>query len=139
MGEPWDAEPSKEAGEVDSFPTRIVRHPSMKHLCGYVGVPSDHPLFGAHYDAVPFDDDGYPHGGLTYADNHAPNEKPDGQWWFGFDCAHAGDFVPGIDRWPESKDQYRDIEYVRREVKQLAASLARVGALDTALPSKGDV
>jgi hypothetical protein len=40
------------------------------------------------------------HGGLTYSDKcsghicHVGDEK-NPVWWFGFDCAHLGDFIPG--------------------------------------------
>jgi len=55
--------------------------------CGYVRVPPIHPLHGKHYDLADAD----VHGGLTFADKE-PCEHEDGSgWWFGFDCAHAGD------------------------------------------------
>lgn len=78
------------------------------------------------------------HGGLTYANEcgpvrenghgicHLPEPgKPDSVWWFGFDCAHAGDVCPGygtdFPRWDD--EQYRDIAYVTNECTQLAAQL----------------
>lgn len=80
------------------------------------------------------------HGGLTYAEGcsgaicHVPAEgEPDNLWWFGFDCAHAGDWTPsqamyGRDRpewfWKMSSDsEYRDIAYVRAETESLADQL----------------
>jgi len=53
----------------------------MGHRCGYVTVPKDHPWHGKTYNDVDLD----VHGGLTYAG------MEDGDWWFGYDCAHFGD------------------------------------------------
>ena len=53
--------------------------------CGYVDVPSGHPLFGVRYDRI----DGIcVHGGLTYS-----GMTDDGLWRLGFDCAHYTDGV----------------------------------------------
>lgn len=74
---------------------------------GYIGVPPEHPWYRKDYDDISAD----VHGGLTYADNHAPKEKPDGYWWLGFDTGHLKD-TP--DNCPES---YVDaqIEYLRQQ------------------------
>jgi len=36
------------------------------------------------------------HGGITYSDALHPAERQErpGEWWFGFDCGHAGDYTP---------------------------------------------
>lgn len=68
------------------------------------------------------------HGGLTWADNHHACGEPDGLWWFGFDCAHAGDLCPGMFSYPHPGDVYRDQQYVVAEVQSLAAQLARVAS-----------
>jgi hypothetical protein len=52
--------------------------------------------------------------------------EPDRVWWFGFDCAHAGDISPGYDSilgrsWPEST--YKTIEYVKAQIADLAQQL----------------
>jgi hypothetical protein len=89
------------------------------------------------------------HGGISYADDHAPFEPPDGRWWFGFDCGHAGDYLPTMplpDRIVEAMPEhvraflrkgmasgvYRDIGYVTAECQALAQELAAVAALSTA-------
>jgi hypothetical protein len=68
------------------------------------------------------------HGGLTWASNHAAQEKPDGNWWFGFDCAHSGDLVPGLQGYscPIHGDIYRTQSYVVAECQSLAAQLASI-------------
>jgi hypothetical protein len=105
------------------------------------------------------------HGGLTFADECAPGDdpsrgichvpdpgEPDHVWWFGFDCAHAGDFAPEIDAVsrkvtpPEEWERrnkvlglgaptgwgdiiaYRDLAYVERECASLARQLAALAA-----------
>ncbi len=70
----------------------LTTHLSHEHITvgwgnGYVGVPAGHPWFGKDYDSI----DCEVHGGLTYAADRAPTEKPDGFWWVGFDTAHLGD------------------------------------------------
>ncbi len=71
------------------------------------------------------------HGGLTYSDKcrgeichmPAPGEADD-VWWLGFDCGHAGDYIPrhrGI-----GGDVYRDVAYVKAEVERLAVQILAV-------------
>lgn len=124
---PWDGEPDRMEwrDEATGLPCLIVRG-QVGALCGYVGVPPSHPWHGVEYDAIDAD----VHGGLTYASKchgtichvPAPGESDD-VWWLGFDCAHAGDIVPGSTRWslPFRGDVYRDVAYVRGEVARLAA------------------
>lgn len=123
---PWDDEPDEKRWEAFNLRCLILRTPNMGNLCGYVGVPEAHALYGFSFDAlvkrpdilhgrVDLDEIGVLnvvtaslsvdpkegwvplsvvvncHGGLTYA-----NKKDDGWWYFGFDCAHAGDLVPAM-------------------------------------------
>lgn len=65
----------------------VVQGREGSNRCGYVRVPPTHPFHGKHYDDV----DVNVHGGLTFA-SVEPCAHDDGiGWWFGFDCAHAGD------------------------------------------------
>lgn len=140
----WADEPDKMqfADQATGLPCLIVRGP-VGALCGYVGVPPSHPLHGKNYDDVPID----AHGGLTFAGGcqstddpahgicHVPDEgETDDVWWFGFDCAHAGDCWPGyaarldllgisIGR---ADGEYRSVAYVKREIRALAKQLAEV-------------
>jgi hypothetical protein len=61
------------------------------------------------------------HGGITYTENHAPRQDPDGFWWFGFDCAHAGDLSPKYGDFGDGV--YRDMAYVEAECRSLAEQL----------------
>ncbi len=97
----------------------ILRHPALMHLCGYVGVFKGHPLYGKSYDEDEVMWEIEVHGGLTYADNHIPNKEPDGLWWFGFDCSHAGD----SHIYSSGRGIYRDMEYVKSECMKLFQQL----------------
>lgn len=69
------------------------------------------------------------HGGITFSGPREtePNGKKGG-WWFGFDCAHAGDFSPKIQALlgrvgGRPGEEYRDRAYVQSEVERLAIQL----------------
>ncbi len=78
------------------------------------------------------------HGGLTFSgvgDNYIGRRE--GFKWFGFDCAHAWDYCPPTDpivhkihvditgrTGPGGHETYRNWEYVKREVMNLAEQLA---------------
>jgi hypothetical protein len=158
---PWADEPDKIqwVDDATGFDCLIVRNRGGA-LCGYVGLPSEHPCHGLDYDSVRIlDADGghdWPdvHGGLTYADScqeggdeaasicHIPQPgRPDDVWWFGFDCAHHMDISPGMlarDResgFPISSsygEAYRTVAYVRSECARLARQLV------TAIASEGE-
>lgn len=148
---PWDNEADKKQwqDEATKLPCLIVRGPHGA-LCGYVGVPTDHPWHGQDYDAVgkylpkpeEYDPDWYPdvHGGLTFSGGcghsadpaagicHVPGEgEPDDVWWLGFDCAHFGDYssmsypASHRGRFPHQGDVYRDQAYVEQQCALLAA------------------
>lgn len=114
-----DMQESKREWAAAGLTCLAYRHPRLQHWCGYVALPAGHPHHGKNYDDIDVD----VHGGLTWADNHAPNQQPDGRWWIGFDCAHAGDLVPGMGASFDG-DVYRDINYVASECESLARQLA---------------
>ena len=158
---PWTSEPDKAqwidpATDLDCL---IVRGP-MGALCGYVGVPPEHPWHGKGYNECLVDGcteewcyEHSPeaavrvHGGLTFADACRESDDPSkgichvplpgrshDVWWFGFDCAHAGDLTvydvakaeQEEHRYPWAvcaEGQYRDIAYVTEEVAALARQL----------------
>lgn len=133
---PWIGEPDKiqwvdEATDLDC----LIKRNRSGALCGYVGVPPAHPLHGEDYSTageIVAD----VHGGLTYAsdcqedagDNaicHVPLPGREANvWWFGFDCAHYMDVVPGIDVLDQGT--YKTVDYVKAEVANLARQLADV-------------
>ncbi len=162
---PWGDEPDKVqwVDEATGYDCLIVRGPSGA-LCGYVGLPPEHPFYELDYSQIEgtWDYETHSekpplaeirvHGGLTFADfctpgepiegichiaEHGATEKP---WWLGFDCAHVDDDHPQErvvaasmreiygDRWriDPYRRVYRDIAYVKQEVRDLAAQLKAV-------------
>ena len=65
------------------------------------------------------------HGSITYSGDRCPLEDPDGKWWIGFDCSHAGDIIPEIG-YNCPGNIYRTIHYARGECEALAGQLAAV-------------
>ena len=127
----WETEPDQDQwlDKETGLPCLILRN-GIGALCGYVGISSDHPFYLFHYDNISIEE--HPHGGLTFS-GYWPEVKfksfsRDTKgflqpiWWIGFDCAHAGDLYPkGFHQ--ESTDIYRNMEYVKNEIKLLARQL----------------
>ena len=132
----WEQEPDEEEFTHAGLPCQIKRSPGLGHLCGYVGVPPNHPYAGLDYDDV----DVEVHGGLTFsAKDTLELGFQAGYYWFGFDCAHSRDYTPPIDEQvqaihfevtgrvgPGEHETYRNWEYVIAETKYLAEQLAKV-------------
>ncbi len=87
----WDELKKLESGTIlhDIFDEGIrfivMRGPAA--LCGYVGLPKDHPLAGYGYDDLPVQ----AHYGLTFSGHGKSGSWPDGYWWYGWDYGHCGD------------------------------------------------
>lgn len=149
---PWKNEPDR-ISWVDpktGYDCLIKRNKNSGILCGYVAIKKNHPLYGKSYNNVDdYDNALYikVHGGLTYANAcdgdpefgicHLTKDN-DEEWWFGFDCHHAGDLhpyyfltkelikklgIPPIIYLWDQGNVYRDIAYVTAEVESLAYQL----------------
>lgn len=102
----------------------VLRMP-MGHLNGYVSIPKDHAWSGKEYDEI-MQEHKYEvpaHGGLTFSGRGSSlgNECLQDNWVIGFDTAHAGDLsiimlARGI---VFDRDQYRDMEYVENNLKEI--------------------
>lgn len=150
----WETEPNRTQFEHAGFTCITRRADRLLHWCGYVGVPPGHPWHGKSWnDDLPVS----VHGGITYGEkcdgdpvggvcHVAADGTPDDVWWLGFDCAHSGDYSPGIragalhSRDPFASfymgddgqgDVYRNLAYVQAECRSLAEQAAR------ARPSEG--
>ncbi len=64
----WDNEPDRKCWMHHGVPCLILRHPTVGHLCGYIGLLPDHPWHKKHYNAI----DAECHGGLTSASPSNP-------------------------------------------------------------------
>lgn len=136
---PWQGEDHRVEFEHAGFPCLLQRNWRMGHWCAYVGVGKEHPYFRKDYGDIDYKID--VHGCLTYSDEcdgfichrQDDNNPEDQRWWFGFDCAHAWDLVPGYDdqivSLPGSSDRtYKTQEWVIEETKKLAEQLAEVAS-----------
>lgn len=140
---PWESEPDNAEWEdkLTGYKCRIVRHGHFGHLCGYVGIPKNHTLFGAHYSDDEMADIRV-HGGLTHSSKDADATDV---WWFGFDCSHGGDLSPkmlvhlignGHTYTPDKgSDVYRTWDYVENEVRELVRQLRDEDALANQIPN----
>jgi hypothetical protein len=129
---PWMQEPDSAfwVDEATELPCVILRMPQIGHLCGYVGVPPDHTVYGEDYETVCIRVD--VHGGITFGGPTLAVVDPTQEevykyyYWYGFDCGHAWDICPGMHRYLagiRTTDVYRDFDYVRAEVTSLAKQL----------------
>lgn len=138
---PWKTEPDIARWRHVGMECCIVRHPVRGHLCGYVGLPPDHPFYEMEWSDV----DGYirVHGGVTLCIGEwplttAPKEEVGEDprlWWIGFDTTHGQDYAPGAgitvgsllypDKgWSEwNLSHYRNFDYVRKETNDMAEQL----------------
>jgi len=77
---PWLGEADKIAwlDQASGYECIIMRASRGGHLCGYVGVPPEHPLYGFEHEAIPADLDVEVHGGLNYSAlcQHGPSPSP---------------------------------------------------------------
>ncbi|UAJ11058.1 hypothetical protein [Polymorphobacter megasporae] len=153
---PWDGEADKIAWtDPATGMACIIRRSRHGHLCGYVAVEPEHPLFGYEADALPRDAALIVHGGVSYAQacehrrpiarsvwRRPPTPDAPPAWWFGFECDQISDEVPGrsscqtaVERRPSLRDHpgggvhtsvyWREAE-VYRECVSLAAQLDAV-------------
>lgn len=123
MEKPWLTEPDKEEFEHAGLSCQLRRN-GVGAWCAYVGVPPGHPDHGKSYHDLEEAID--VHGGLTFGSD----SEEDKLWWFGFDCAHAYDVVPGLhpmisQDFPDTT--YKDINFVRDNTKRLAEQLKERG------------
>ena len=95
------------------MPERMIEHLAKKLVCG-----EDH--CGHTVESII-----QVHGGVTFAGEWEKFGCSD-IWWFGFDCAHAWDLVPGLIKYGFMADQtYRDEDYVTREIESMAKQIAK--------------
>ena len=122
---PWNLEPDEEQFSYKGF-LCTVRRGTAGALCGYVGVGSEHKIFGYGYTNKIFNDIEV-HGGLTFS-----NYDGVGIWNIGFDCGHSWDIVPTIISMQHDHGvsvegaTYKDIDFVISEIKHLADQLEKL-------------
>lgn len=81
------------AGTSYGFDYYVVNQ-GGSHPCAYVVLPKGHIFNGVDYDDIPVEC----HGGLTYGSDELKGVKlEDGEHVIGWDYAHFGDFIAGMD------------------------------------------
>jgi hypothetical protein len=111
---PWTTEPDTASWVDREFPCAIRRN-FAGALCGYIGVPVDHPFFSApaHQTLQEYVEHTIEvHGDVTLF------KKIGDFYWIGFDCCHLGDFAPNVGD-IASGEAYRDFAYVQGQVKSM--------------------
>jgi hypothetical protein len=135
---PWDDEPDEVVWRFDDLPgyVGLILRNELGGLCGYVGLPPEHPGHGVGWSNNPVLSGLDVHGGITYAGPHMAFGKL--VWLVGFDCGHFRDDMPGMLRHLSALrtnalrgrlgvfGEYRTVAYVRAQVESLAKQLAAV-------------
>lgn len=83
--------------EVEGLRCLVIKQPWLGHYCGYVEIPPRHRLYAVGSNDEKFNGLDV-HGGITFSDDvrELSCELDYDGWWIGFDCAHAGDYIPGL-------------------------------------------
>lgn len=119
------AEPVFDEFKHKSLICRVVKHNSFN--CGYVGVPKEHKCFENSYHDIEYEID--VHGGLTFSDFFEHIESNYNKYYYiGFDCAHGGDFIPGVNFGLSTThiNSYKDYDFVKKECIKLAEQLIEI-------------
>lgn len=117
----WLTEPNSKEWVSQAGLTCKINRASFGHLCGYVILPKSHPFYGLKS----LSDELKVHGGITYTGiQHIP-VKDDSVWLFGFDCAHAFDYIPGKKIQEATPSNYRNMEYVTQQCEALALQIVK--------------
>lgn len=114
----WETEPDKKEFTYKGFRCVILRHPELKHLCGYVALPEGNALDGIPYDDININ----VHGGLTFAKSKTEKHPrfPGYGTVIGFDCAHYTDYNPGVTNEKLKKlTTYRNMAFVEKQCKSM--------------------
>lgn len=103
------------------FKCHVTKDPEIGHYCGYVSLPQDHPLAEDRGDED-INIWASVHGGVTYT---AWQEEGEEKFYVvGFDCAHAGDYVPRLSLYPGDLGDHKwTLEEVVEEVNHFAEQL----------------
>lgn len=129
---PWQSEPDlcRWMDFLTGLPCVIARDARSGAWCGYVGIPSTHPLYHT-YAADPTFNYISIHGGVSFT-GFLPTQElwitpAQRRWWIGFDCMKEFDLQPlKLDEDDELIDprvEYRDETYVQHEAMYLAEQL----------------
>lgn len=127
----WESEPDRIDFEVLGFRCIVRRQDQTKTLCGYIGIPQDHNLYGHSLQSLSSLLSS--HAPITYRDYATPQisykgrkSKKDHRLWVGFDIPHPSDYRPSeavLGVYPSDDRPYRDIEFAIGQCEALAYQL----------------
>jgi len=104
--------------EYKNFECMIRRNSLLEILCGYVKIPTDHPLFGLEWPDI---NTISAYGGITFTGQFDKHNE----WWIGFDCGHWEDAWPGY-KTLNPAATYKDMQFVENEIKELVDSIIKI-------------
>lgn len=127
----WQYEPDRIEWERYGLPCLMIRHSFFGCWRGYVAVLPSHQCYQKSCHEVDIEgqyeicfSDFCQDYDSDEAVCHQPKPgEPDNVWWFGFDCCHAWDVAPAMN-FKNPFGTYRNVDYVKTEVENLAAQLA---------------
>lgn len=116
----WDKEPDflEFIDEDTNIPCLIIRN-DFGSLNGYIEVPKKLISKYGDYLRSYLESEIVIHGEITYYGDRLN----DSNLWIGFDCSHAGDYLPFDLGNTEQPKDYKNIEYVKNECKKAAMQL----------------
>ena len=125
---PWESESNYEEFFYNGIECVIMRMPRIKCLYGFIGFEEGHSYYRKDITL----EDLQVHGGITYTGMSLIDGTKSGKWWIGFDTAHTGDLIPlmcektpGYETFFRNGPVYRNLEYVRTEIKKLVDQVSR--------------
>ena len=138
----WLKEPDLCGWDYSGQPCLAIRDMSMGVWKGFVGVDSKHPFYGKSIEQliqlhVVIEIFFSVYGGISSAGFLPSKYKEYGKdwWWIGIETSHGADYMPllKLDAATESamanlvsNQTYKDIHFIRREVKKLAVAISKV-------------
>jgi hypothetical protein len=131
---PWDNEPDEWEGVIDGFECCARRNATFETWGGYVAVPETHPAHDLDLLQELRCHGGVTHCGPLYSSLDQMKSSLAPCTWVGFDCGHAGDFMPGLYKLQHSfmlagihdKHVYRGLDFVKAELTDMVQQLRKL-------------
>lgn len=103
---------------INEYNCKIYRSQALGFLSGYVILNDLKELYDTTDELLQV------HGGITF--NQLENINGEQKLVIGFDCCHFDDFVPLLPV-QETTAKYKNLKFVRNELKSLCEQLRKVG------------
>lgn len=126
--DPWNDEPDTYDFTHMGYECNAVRN-FIGVWCGFVRLPISHPWCNMPYEEIPVN----VHGGLSFSGHREGSHQgiDSDFFWVGFDCARAGDYVPGVRAFEKKMfpkieggpdvSAYKNLQFVIVQTMELAA------------------